>query len=74
MQAAIRKPTPLPRLKADKEHFMSYEESCELCDNDERDLPSAKKSAPKELLKQKKALDKEKSSVLVSSNARRYML
>lgn len=70
LQAALRKQTPLPRLRLDGVHFMGYEESCALAENDERDLPSAKESAPKELLKARKAMDKTNSSMFVVSKMR----
>ena len=66
----MKKPTPLPRLKADGEHFMPYEECCKLSENDERDLPSTKVSGPKELLKKSKALDKVMSKVFANSKMR----
>ena len=69
LHAELKKRTPLPRMGKDG-HFKSYEESCKLCENDERDLPSAKESMPKEMLKKMKALDKAKSEIFVVSKMR----
>ena len=66
LQAELKKRTPLPRMGKDGS-FISYEESCKLCENDERDLPSAKESMPKELLAKMKALDKAKRAVFAVS-------
>jgi hypothetical protein len=51
-QAELKKRTRLPR-KTDENHFMSWEETCQLAENDERDMPSAK-GMPKDLLAEKK--------------------
>ena len=51
-QAELKKRTRLPR-KKDEDHFMSWEETCHLADNDERDLPSAS-GMPRNLLAAKK--------------------
>ena len=70
LQAEIKQPTRLPRMGPDGEHFLPYKETCELCENDERDLPSTKKEAPKALLDQKKALDKQQKGLFVNSKMR----
>ena len=49
---------------------MLPEESCKLAGTDERDLPSAKASAPKALVKKKKKLDREKRAVFAGSKMR----
>eukprot|EP00966_Prymnesium_polylepis_P149044 3443399-Prymnesium_polylepis.2 len=69
-QAELKRRTPLPRLAKDVEHFKSYAECCMLADNNECDLPSAKESLPKLLLKKMKALDHEKKKIFVLSKMR----
>ena len=48
---------------------MDYAETCELTENDERDLPSAK-GMPKEMLRAKKELDREHKKIFVNSKIR----
>ena len=70
LQAELKKATPLARLSKDGESHLSYEASCRLSENDERDLPSCKRNAPKELLKKRAAADKVLSKTGVFANSK----